>query len=30
MPVWLAVNAANGDESEFGDHIHLKNWEFAG
>ena len=27
---WLAVNAANGDESEFGDHIHLKNWEIPG
>lgn len=27
---WLAVNAANGDESEFGDRIHLKNWEVPG
>lgn len=27
---WLAVNAANGDESEFGDRIHLKNWEIPG
>ncbi|MEN0651565.1 MULTISPECIES: choice-of-anchor V domain-containing protein [Hyphobacterium] len=27
---WLAVNIANGDESEFGDRIHLKNWEIAG
>lgn len=26
---WLAVNAANGDDSEFGDRIHLKNWEVA-
>lgn len=27
---WLAVNTANGDESEFGDRIHLKNWEIPG
>lgn len=27
---WLAVNAANGDESEFGDRIHLQNWEIPG
>lgn len=27
---WLAVNEGNGDESEFGDRIHLKDWEVPG
>ena len=27
---WLAVNQGNGDESEFGDRIHLKDWEVSG